>query len=225
MFEDLKQITNEAANLTSDVRTVGRSTDAAKVTPAAATTPLPSSSTPPGTVDLLSLVDVERDAVKGQWEMVDGVLLSPAGVNQARLQLSHAVPEEYRLTVVAERRLYNRYPTLGLGLVVGQRQCYCLIDCEERGGGGLDQVDGKSWNKNPTFWRSKNLQDAAPSTIVCEVRRGRITVRVDERQVVDWRGDFSRLSLYPAWKVPDRAALSRRRLRVPVQQDRVGAAR
>jgi len=65
----------------------------------------------PTPVDVLQLIDPERDAVDGRWKFDGQALVSPDAL-LAKLQLPHPPPEQYRLQIKAEH-------VYGGGLVIG----------------------------------------------------------------------------------------------------------
>jgi hypothetical protein len=149
---------------------------------------------PTGAVDLLKRIDPRRDSTRGTWILGQGVLVSPNDQG-AHLNIPGAVPAEYDLTAVIERKLGG--DVLWIGLPTGQTQVTVLIDS---GGGvtsGLARVDGKTVTDNETARRGRVLTNNRAATVVCSVRRNSIKVTVDGRTLVDWKGEFRRLSLDP----------------------------
>lgn len=69
-------------------------------------------------IDLLPFIDPKRDAVNGTWTFQDNessrILESPKAFG-ARLEIPFVLPEEYRLTVIAEPLDAPN------GLILGQR--------------------------------------------------------------------------------------------------------
>lgn len=69
----------------------------APATPVPAT-PKPIAATPPsatsGVIDLLTLMDVKRDGIEGEWKLVNGELLG-SGNSFARLAFNYPPPDEY----------------------------------------------------------------------------------------------------------------------------------
>ena len=162
----------------------------------------------PVAIDLLSRIDLERDVVKGDWQFDSGQLSSPPDVNQARVQIPVEPPAEYKLRMVVMRGGHGKYTTLGIGLVGGGRQFYVLLDSSVEGGSlGLDMLDGKSWNQNSSTRRVSVFTDGVPAEVVCTVRESGLSVQVDGREVLVWKGDYSRLSMYRAWEVPNKRQL------------------
>ncbi|MCG8450803.1 MAG: hypothetical protein MI725_14640, partial [Pirellulales bacterium] len=156
-------------------------------------------------IDLLKKIDVERDAVHGNWKLDNGALVSPPSIAAARLQISQNLPDEYQLTVETERLAGQEY--FVIGLVVDGRQCMLQVDWRDSKISGISNVDGMQANANETTREGQLLSFGKPSTIVINVRKDQIHVTCDGREIVDWQGDSSRLSLIDYWKIPDDQAL------------------
>ncbi len=143
-------------------------------------------------VDLLRLVDVAKDSVGTLWTMEAGKLVSPGGVS-GLIQIPYAPPEEYDLTLVAAR-VGGHPDALGIGLVAGERQVTVMLDARDGEASGLERIDGKLVHQNDVMTRGDIFPEKAEQTIVCSVRKGRILVTVKGKPLIDWSGDFARLS-------------------------------
>jgi hypothetical protein len=149
------------------------------------------------TVDLLSLVDPQADAVIGTWKLADGNLISPATSDGfSSCEIPYSPPEEYDLTLVAERRGGNS--SLLVGLIGGGK----LFDMELDGRGGefsgLDRIDGKWGRDNETRFRGGIFAYKVPHTFVVQVRAKRVVVHLDGQEVVSWDADYRRVSPHPS---------------------------
>jgi hypothetical protein len=157
-----------------------------------------------GDIDLLKLVLPKKHAVLGTWTVEKGVLHSALGPSQPfRLELPYAPGDEYDLRVVVERKEGN--PPFVVGFPVGDRQV--TLDVDGWGGSdtcGISVIDGKSGEGNETRRVGKLLVNDRPSTIACLVRKDGIRIVVDGVKVIDWKGERSRLSLWPGWTMPHR---------------------
>lgn len=157
------------------------------------------------TVDLLKLIDVNRDAVQGDWRMIEGVLVSPDSPF-SRLLLPAPSTPEYQLTIVAER---VKGPCgLDVALAIDGRQVLANIDGVDGTFAGLGLIDGKNCRDNETGRHGRLLVDGQTATFSYTVRRNGIQVALDGRQVIDWRGDPVRLSLVEGYKLPDATRLA-----------------
>ena len=151
-------------------------------------------------IDLLKRVVPSRDAVNGDWHFEGEALVSPVELHWARLQLRVDVPAEYIFTVEIARP--SQRDNLSLGLVAGGSQfMYCATAYRK---GGLFLLDGKEWHVNETSYPAENIFHAGPNTIACMVHRNGIIARVNHRTLIDWEGDFSRLTLQSMWRMPAR---------------------
>jgi hypothetical protein len=156
-------------------------------------------------VDLLALIDPAKDRVAGPWGKDGGVLVNPE-MKFTRIQVPYSPPEEYDLTLVAERKKGTN--SIVIGLVAGGKQFCAIIDAFEKDtASGIDLIDGLSFPDNETAHAGVLLKNGVPSTIVCSVRKDRLSVTVDGRKVVDWKADYARVSLFREWKVKDDQAL------------------
>jgi hypothetical protein len=159
------------------------------------------------TVDLLSLVDPERDRVSGQWTRGDGRLQSNKQYG-SRVEIPYQPPEEYILTAVCEP--LDEPNGLILGQRVGDRRFLVLINYSRPNqppASALENVDGLNVDRNATTLRAQLLAKSRPSAVVCTVREGGVTVTCDGRPVIDWKGQPSRLSLSDYWRTPHQNAL------------------
>jgi hypothetical protein len=158
-----------------------------------------------GDVDLLSLVRLDEHVVSGTWKKTsEGALLSPAEP-EARVQIPYVPPEEYDLRVVALRKSSD-FRSFHIGLVAGGRQF--LVSLDGFGGRGfLEYLDAKPSEEPGSVYEGWALKEKRPLTISCSVRRSHLTVSVEGRTVIDWGGDYKRLSLPHHWRVEDEQAL------------------
>jgi serine/threonine-protein kinase len=163
---------------------------------------------PPGSIDLLRLIDPKSDVVSGEWRFEGtGLVLSQTSAPQPRVQVPYAPPEEYDLVVIAERLAGSE--SLNLGISCRGYSSQVVIDGWPQDGfrSGLHYLDGREGRSNETTHKGRVLQNGKPSMIVCSVRFGMLTVSVDGMQVIDWKGNYSRLSMAKDWVVPDPKAL------------------
>lgn len=156
-------------------------------------------------VDLLPLVDPDRDAVSGAWLLQplepDGPprLVSPKAFG-ARLEVPLTPPESYRLTVIAEP--LDEPDGLILGQRSGPHRFLVLLGFSPEATqlSALENVDGGNVMTNPTRHEGPIFVRHRPAAIVVDVLPDRVRVAVDGREVIDWRGDRSRLSLSDYWQ-------------------------
>ena len=155
-------------------------------------------------VDLLPLIDPTRDAVRGEWCFEADALVSPVDPC-SRILFPHSPPEEYGLELTAARRSGD--DSLCVGLVAGGRQAILIIDQGWDRGTSLTQIDGRPGHETETARPTRVFTDPQPVRVLVVVRESHIRAACGGRVLVDWRGDFSRLSVNHIWAVPDENSL------------------
>lgn len=147
-------------------------------------------------VDLLKMVDVEKDSIVGKWSFQGGALVSPMG-EDVLIRLPYKPPREYDLTIKLEAKDTDR--GIGIGLSKGDIKFLYSIDSFPEIGffSGIYIVDDKkiqNRENDDTKKSGRVMIRNKPATITCKVRENRLTVTVDGNVVTDWRGDFKRFS-------------------------------
>ncbi|OYV88598.1 MAG: hypothetical protein B7Z73_08245 [Planctomycetia bacterium 21-64-5] len=157
---------------------------------------LPEAAGPP--VDLLKLIDVNRDVVEGNWTLADGILSGPATQN-ARIEIPFDPHEEYALTVVAEGD--PEIKDISVLLPVDGRQVMSVLDGFSGIGSGLHMINGRVANDNPAYpWRrTRMLEQGRPNTLLYVVRRRSIRVFRDGAEIIRWSGDPQTFSIADIW--------------------------
>lgn len=159
-----------------------------------------------GVIDLLEKIDAARDAVSGKWSFDGKALVTPVD-EFSRLQVPVPVPEEYDLEIVAQRT-GAKPENLMFGLVGGGAQFMVLLDGFAGTKCGIGMIDGKNYDVNETTRRGAPvLSSDKPNTIRCSVRKDRVTVSVDGKPLLDWKADYSRVSIRNVWAVRDKKAI------------------
>lgn len=162
-------------------------------------------------IDVLKLINVNRDALKGQWQRLgSGNVSAPNGVQCAALELPIDPPEQYVLTVHSIRPQASSPGTLVIGLVSQGSPFVVVVD--GNGKVGLEMVDGRMFNANETthaggVYPGTSGTSAASTVFVCTVLKSRVKVTVDGKPIIDWQGDPRRLSLFNVWPVRNRRRL------------------
>ncbi len=155
-----------------------------------------------GVIDILPLLKPEH-IVKGRWKTEASRLESLDVYHQnGQILLPVDVPPTYTLYVTGIRLTEPgiNWTTLGVGLVCGQSDCLFAMETKPPvGTSGLQQLDGKDWDNNPTTLPGSFTKVGVPFELEVIVRDKNIEVRVDGRTIVDWHGDFSRLNRAPNW--------------------------
>ncbi|MBS0202517.1 MAG: NPCBM/NEW2 domain-containing protein [Planctomycetes bacterium] len=150
-------------------------------------------------VDVLPLMDSERDAGRGIWAISKNALNSPEG--RGTIYLPTVIPEEYTVSATVELPPENQGDyVLTIGLIAGTS---CFQFAWTRHGTGLDMIDGRPFDKNESRLAVPLLKPGVPTRIACTVTGTGIRMDADGKTLIDWRGDIRRLSLPGDWALPD----------------------
>ena len=158
----------------------------------------------PLSIDLLKAANPAKHSTKGKWEF-EGKALVSASSGQSILELPHAVPDEYTLKLQVERTAGS--DALGIGLVLADRRCLVVLDAGPNIGyvSGLELIDRKPCANNETTRKGAIFKNGVSSDVHCHVRRDAISVTVDGKTIIDYKGKWGRLTLGDFWKTPNRA--------------------
>jgi hypothetical protein len=154
-------------------------------------------------VDLLPLLNVEKDGLYGRWARTDDGVTFKDG--HGYLEFPYHPPDEYDFRI----EFTCRAGTGRVSQVVAHanRSFSYVMNATPDAGFGLGKITGKKANKNPTTRRrALTLNERHVCTI--RIRKDRVVVEVDGENMADWKTDYSDLSYPPqAWKGRDRSAL------------------
>lgn len=157
-------------------------------------------------IDLLKKTDVGSAWKVGKWTRgEDGKLLSPKQFG-ARIELPYEPAGPYRLTLIVEP--LDEPDGLILGQRMGGRRFVTLFNYTpgREGLSAIEDVDGRNVG-NPTTFRGAVFKRNRLSQVIVSVDKDAVTMTVDGRPIVDWRGDTSHLTLSEYWKTPNDKAL------------------
>jgi len=142
-------------------------------------------------VDLLSRIDIKRDAITDGWKKTGNLLIgTPDGIKSSRIELAVTPPEEYDLTVVVERREGNDQFTVGL--IGGGNIFFVYFDWARGSASGIGEVSGA----NPADVKKAGVffENKKPKTITCMVRKEALIIRADGKDWMAWRADWTKVS-------------------------------
>jgi serine/threonine protein kinase len=145
-------------------------------------------------VDLLAMVDIEKDTVTGTWKK-QGKSLASDGSNGARIELPYVVPEEYDFRVHFTRRL-------GSGEVVHvatrNKRAFAW-----QMGASANTIFGFALTgaKPPERRMAWCLENGRSYTAVVKVRAVGVAVTINGREVARWMNDLSGVGPDPAWRL------------------------
>ena len=171
--------------------------DSAVMTPIKPEPPAPRIGQLDTPVDLMPLLDTERDGKRGIWALNKNVLHSPeAGNPQFCLPVS--VPQEYTFSAMIEVPAGSpNNATLGIGIVAGN--AYCTLTIANDNCLGIERIDGLRWESNETRVRGPFFVPGTPVKLSTTVTQNTIRVDLDDRTIIHWTGDFRRLTIQDDW--------------------------
>jgi hypothetical protein len=163
-------------------------------------------------VDLLAEIDVNRDAVVGEWKWDGTALVSPKA-NRTRLQIPYDLPADYELRMkvlpvagrVVRGAKEETADSLFLGIVIAGRAANLAIDAFRDIGGpftGFDLTDGKRVASTPLH-KGELLRLGQEVDILVRVRRDSVVFEADKKQIFAWQGDPARLATSSQWLLRD----------------------
>jgi hypothetical protein len=153
-------------------------------------------------IDLLRLVELRHDVVRGSWEFQDRILECTEAVTAARVMVPYLPPEEYSLVIEAERK--EGRDALVVGLASGDCQFVHVLDgytAEGKCLSGFEVLDGTLARSNESTREGQSFTNGVRSVVVYTVRKGSVGVTVDGRRILDWKGNFSRLSVRADYRI------------------------
>jgi hypothetical protein len=161
---------------------------------------------PGGWVDLLPLVDPDKDGVEGIWKRDgDGLVLQNKGPHN-RCMFPLATSGSYALELTFERTAGEQ--TFKVYLPVGSRHVMLVVAGYGGSLAGLEYINDRRVDErpNPTTFRTAALENGKVYGLRIGVRvHGdgvAVTTTLDGRQVVDWKGSVSALSISGGWSLP-----------------------
>ena len=154
-----------------------------------------------GPIDILAVVDPDTDAVSGSCAR-QGSALAIKG----RTMVPLVVDGSYELTVKFMRT--GGGDTVGIILPVGAKTVLLGLGYYGNIAHGLDQVNGKNGcdPANPTVVRPAGLQNnreySAHAKVLVEGNQAEISVDLDGKPIINWRGAPSAFTMYEGWRLP-----------------------
>jgi len=155
-------------------------------------------------IDLVGLVDPQKDAVKGTWRKDGGTLVIAGGTEWGRIELPVALAGGYEL----QTRFVRTSGDSTVAVVLPVASSVVALNLSPLGGkvSGLDQVRGKNVADNETTVRPGTLENGRQYDLGIKVAlagaEARIEVTLDGKPYIRWQGPQSVLSVYQDWRVP-----------------------
>lgn len=156
-------------------------------------------------VDLLQTIDLKRDVQTGQWKLVKGVLAGThEGTNNSKFQFKSQPLEEYDLSLTVERKAGAGDFVIGLVGGGSEKQFEIILD-GATGRSGVWTADG--WKDEFATVPGAVLTLGVPRKITVMVRKTGILIRVDDKDLAVWTGDWATLTVPPVHAVTSKDSL------------------
>jgi hypothetical protein len=160
----------------------------------------------PRNVDLLPLIDPQKDAVCGQWKIEDGTLVSGREGSPERsfsaIQIPYEPPAEYDFRIVFVRIASER--DIAQIMCKAGRSFAWLMGVSNNTQCGFALVNGcRVWQKdNPTTVIAAASTYRKPKCeSIVKVRNSGLEAYVDGKRITQWRTDYKDLTTFPACKL------------------------
>ena len=155
-------------------------------------------------VDLLKLIDPEKDTVKGTWTLVDGKLVSDK-TGYCRIEIPYKPPEEYDFRIVFTRTEGKDF--IGQILYKSEHQFTWVMDGFGDTISGLDVLNGKRFQENETTVKGKLLMNNQPQSSIVQVRKSGVTVQLNGKSIVKLATNYSDLRIWEQLKLRNSSVL------------------
>lgn len=160
----------------------------------------------PGPVNLLSLIDLRRAQVCGEFRKEGDSLITPAGSPFARVEVPYQPPAEYDVAITIVRRSGSN--SFIVGLIADGTRFNVMFDAGVMGDGTyLDATDPQDRAGQTTVTKGKFLETGKPAALLINVRKALLTVSVNGRKMIVWKGDYKRLGFDGGWSTPNSSAM------------------
>ena len=155
-------------------------------------------------IDLLKQVDPQKHAVAGHWQSrQDG--LSTDAVAGSRLTLPYQPTAEYDFRVRFTR--ISGVHSIALMFVAIGGQASFEVDAWGQHLAGLQMIDGRTLQDNPTRTEGQTLENGRKYTALVQVRKDRVRAFLDDKLIAEYATGGAELQLPDVWRMPDSRSL------------------
>ena len=153
-------------------------------------------------IDLLQRIDPQRDAVDGDWAVVDGALVSPK-IPNACLRLPYNLSSEFTLEIEADRQEGLQMMFVN---VSDETPCTIAVGAVPRKHAQTQpEASVLSSEDGSLFAGWGDLADPGPRRFLLTVRKTGVELKRDGEVIIDWSGQFESLRRHIPAFVPNRA--------------------
>ncbi|MBI5687491.1 MAG: SUMF1/EgtB/PvdO family nonheme iron enzyme [Verrucomicrobia bacterium] len=157
-------------------------------------------------INLLPIIDPEKDAVQGKWTLENGALRHEAEHEAARLQIPYQPPEEYdfRIVFAPQKARMTIWQILRGGgrtfqLVIGGLKPGANARCL-----GFEIINDKSAGENPSgVLLTPDLEIGRHYTSLVQVRKDGVRLFLDGRFMTEWKTDYQDMTMFNSRRLRD----------------------
>ena len=139
-----------------------------------------------------------QDVVFGAAWSAQGSTLVSTATGGGIVRFPYTAPTEYDVKITLSRLAGNG--PFGMGLTYGDKTFTVFLDGFNQGTGshasGVGRVGGVEYHSNETAYQGRVFSDTKNHIIHILVRRNRVYVAVDNKKIIDWKADYSKI-VYP----------------------------
>jgi len=163
--------------------------------------------TAPRAIDLFPLIDIKKNTITGPWQTRSRELYINAPPNTAaRLEIAYRPPEEYDFKVVFTRASGNG--DVNAALVGGGRQFLWMMNGYGGHLCGFEILKGNRLNSPNNASRVLYpLENGKRYTLIAKVRKDRVEIWFNEKQLGSLKNGYKDLSVPEWWKFRDESTL------------------
>jgi len=158
-----------------------------------------------GAVDLLSLIESQRDSVAGTWTVRDGSLIAEKALF-GRLEIPYQPPQEYDFRILFSRQDGSDSVTQILSR--SGRSFGWTMGGSNNAVFGFETINGVSAAANQTTVKGAvGLENGRKYTSVVKVRDQSVKAYLDGRLLSEWKTDYADMDIYKDWKLRNSSLL------------------
>ncbi len=155
--------------------------------------------------DLLPTIDAKRDIVSGPWKVSkSGLSVTHEGPGNAKFQFKHQEIDEYDFSITVERKHGPGDFVIGLVSPKSGKQFVVVLD-GTTGRSGILTEDG--WKDEISTTAGSVLTAGNPRKITVMVRQNGVLLKVDDKDLAVWAGDWSKLPVPEVHAVPSKVSI------------------
>ena len=146
-------------------------------------------------IDMLPIINFEKDAASGNWRRDRQSLISTPDKDATPLTVPITLNESYEIAL----DYFSRSPDAGFRLAfpIGSRRTAVHVGFDDGGGIALNGIDGFTYSdpRNPTakpkFQLKPNQDHKVTLNVTLEGEEAQIRLKIDHARLIDWSGELT----------------------------------